>query len=249
MPEENSQPALAALVLIILLLPGFAVADPTRMLRGGYIDFPPLSYTDASGQAAGEGIELTTRIIREAGFDVTWQEYPLGRIYHNFRHNLIDLWPGSSGVPHIQPYTLETPNAPGMQIRLYAFHLEATPAVETMEQIRDKRLILIRGYTYLNKLDRLRETNKDIVVAPNHRSALRLLSLGRGDYLLDFGRPLEEAAKAVHVEGLQRSLLDEWRLALVVSRNLEDAREVVERLDRSFIKNFSTRCESDNTGC
>jgi polar amino acid transport system substrate-binding protein len=219
------------------------------VLRGGYIDFPPLSYTDASGQAAGKGIELTNHIAREAGFEVTWQEYPLGRIYHSFRHNLIDLWPGSSGVPPIQPYTLETPNAPGMQVRLYAYHLDTTPGIETMEQIRNKRLILIRGYTYLNKLDHLRASNKDIVVAPNHRSALRLLSLGRGDYLLDFGRPLEEAAKTVHVEGLQRSLLDEWRLALVVSRSLEDAGKVVKRLDQSFLKNFSARCETDNTNC
>lgn len=249
MPENNSRLALSTLVLIILFLPGFVVAESPRMLRGGYIDFPPLSYTDASGQAAGEGIELTNRIVREAGFEVTWQEYPLGRIYHSFRHNLIDLWPGSSGVPPIQPYTLETPNAPGMEISLYAYHLETTPAIDTMEQIQDKRLILIRGYTYLNKLDHLRQSNKDIVVAPNHRSALRLLSLGRGDYLLDFGRPLEEAAKTVHVEGLQRSLLDTWRLALVVSRNLEDAAEVVERLDQSFLSNFSARCESQNTDC
>jgi polar amino acid transport system substrate-binding protein len=249
MPENNSRLALSTLVLIILFLPGFVVAESPRMLRGGYIDFPPLSYTDASGQAAGEGIELTNRIVREAGFEVTWQEYPLGRVYHSFRHNLIDLWPGSSGVPPIQPYTLETPNAPGMEISLYAYHLETTPAIDTMEQIRNKRLILIRGYTYLNKLDHLRQSNKDIVVAPNHRSALRLLSLGRGDYLLDFGRPLEEAAKTVHVEGLQRSLLDTWRLALVVSRNLEDAAEVVERLDQSFLSNFSARCESQNTDC
>ena len=249
MPENNSRLALSTLVLIILFLPGFVLAESTRVLRGGYIDFPPLSYTDASGQAAGEGIELTNRIAREAGFEVTWQEYPLGRIYHSFRHNLIDLWPGSSGVPPIQPYTLETPNAPGMRIRLYAYHLETTPAIEAMEQIRGKRLILVRGYTYLNKLDRIRQSSEDVVVAPNHRSALRLLALGRGDYLLDFGRPLEEAAKTVKVEGLQRSLLDEWPLALVVSRSLEDAEEVMERLDQSFLKNFSPGCKSQNTDC
>ena len=116
-----------------------------------------------------------------------------------------------------------------------------------MEQIRGKRLILIRGYTYRTNWTGF--ANPAMLWSPLSRSALRLLALGRGDYLLDFGRPLEEAAKTVKVEGLQRSLLDEWPLALVVSRSLEDAEEVMERLDQSFLKNFSARCESQSTDC
>ncbi|MDY6798856.1 MAG: transporter substrate-binding domain-containing protein [Pseudomonadota bacterium] len=249
MPEKNSRLALSTLVLIILFLPGFVSAESPRVLRGGYIDFPPLTYTDASGQAAGEGIELTNRILREASLEVTWQEYPLGRIYHSFRHNLIDLWPGTAGVPSIQPYVLETKDAPGIKVRLYAYHLESVPPIESLEQIRNKRLILIRGYTYLSKLNSLRKANKDIVTAPNHRSALRLLAMGRGDYLLDFGRPLEAAEKTVTIEGLQRSLLDQWRVALVVSKSLEGAGELVEQLDRSFMANFAGQCESETAAC
>lgn len=245
MPEPYRLPVTTVFILVLLLaLPGLSLAEPPQSLRGGYIDFPPLSYTDSSGQAAGEGIELTNRILKEAGFEVTWQEYPLGRIYHSFRHEMIDLWPGSAGVPLIQPYTLETRKAPGMLIQLYAYHLDSTPAIGSLDEIRNKRLILIRGYTYLNKLESLRTYNKDIIIAPNHRSALRLLALNRGDYLLDFGRPLEEAAKTVKVEGLQRSLLDQWRLALVVSRALENADEVVHRLDQTFTEKFSASCEA-----
>ena len=66
MPENNSRLALSTLVLIILFLPGFVLAESTRVLRGGYIDFPPLSYTDASGQAAGEGIELPALPVKRA---------------------------------------------------------------------------------------------------------------------------------------------------------------------------------------
>src|SRR5690606_27878610 len=109
----------------------------------------------------------------------------------------------SSGVPAIKDYTLETREAPGWTLRLYAYYLEPNPAVDAVESIQGKRLILVRGYTYLNKLDKIRESNADVVVAPNHRSALKLLALGRGDYLLGFGRPLEEAAEVVPVSGLQ----------------------------------------------
>lgn len=245
MPINITGPAARILALLFAaVLPSAASpAEPTQVLRAAYIDFPPLSYTDESGKPAGEGIELTQSVAREAGYELEWREYPLGRIYHSFQNGLIDLWPGSSGVPAIQPYTLETRKAPGMSTRLYAYHLEPTPGVQSLEQIQNRRLILIRGYTYLNKLDKLREANQDIVVAPNHRSGLRLLALNRGDYLLDFGRPLEEAAKSVRVENLQRSLLDEWRLALVVSKKLPDAQAVVERLDQAFTRLFSDRCE------
>lgn len=45
-------------------------ADPDVTLRAGYINFPPLTYTDTDGQPAGAVIDLSNALAAEAGYQL-----------------------------------------------------------------------------------------------------------------------------------------------------------------------------------
>ena len=203
-------------------------------LQGAYIDFPPLSYTDDEGRAGGEFIEMTNELMDEAGYTVEWQELPIGRIYRYLRDGDIDLWAGSSGVPYAEPFTVE-PNFQPMTIQLYAFHLPDTPAVDSVSDLLASQLILIRGYTYLGVLDEaIEHSSTRYDLAPSHTSGMRMLSEGRGDYLLDFRSPAMTALEEVDVPGIQRSHITEWAIAHVFSHRTETLDDIIADLEAAW---------------
>lgn len=225
-------PLVAALCLT--LLPMAASAEVDQTLRGAYVDFPPLSYTNEDGQASGDFIELTRELMDEAGYTVEWQELPLGRIYRYLRNGEIDLWAGSSGVPAVAPFTVE-PDFQPTNIHLYAFHLADTPAVDSVRDLLSSKLILMRGYTYLGVLDEaIEDRSTPYDLAPNHISGLRMLREGRGDYLLDFKSPAMKALEEVDVPGIQRSHITEWAIGHVLSHRAENVDRIINDLEAAW---------------
>lgn len=222
----------AGFILASGLLSIQAVADDApRDLRAAYIDFPPLAYTDDQGNPAGDIIRLSEELAASSGLRLIWQKIPVNRIHRNLRNGDIDLWPTSGSLPALQGYTLETQPL-DISIRLCAYSRAPTPALEHLAQLVDRQLILIRGYTYRGELDQvLAKTSKPPVVAPNHIAALELLNRGRGDYLIHFSHPMDEALAEYPVSGLRCDLLATWPLALVVSQQTRDAQGIVDALN------------------
>jgi len=225
---------IAACCLALVSQPLLAQEAGERTLRGAYIDFPPLSYTDDEGRASGEFIEMSNELMEDAGYAVEWQELPIGRIYRYLRDGEIDVWAGSSGVPYAESFTVE-PDFQPMTIQLYAFHLPNTPAVDSVSDLLASQLILIRGYTYLGVLDEAIEhasTRYDL--APNHVSGMRMLREGRGDYLLDFKSPAMTALEEVDVPGIQRSHITEWAITHVFSHRTENLDDIIADLEAAW---------------
>ncbi|WP_167812664.1 substrate-binding periplasmic protein [Marinobacter daqiaonensis] len=210
------------------------MADKRPEIRAAYVEFPPLSYTDNSGEAAGEIVGLAKRLAEHAGYDITWQELPVGRAYLYLEHGIIDLWLGSAGVPKLAPFTLEAAFQPG-NIRLNAYYREDTPPVDSIPDLQGKSLILIRGYTYWQLLDRFREDpNTAITIAPSHRSAIRMLAVKRGDYLINFQSPMDNILSQSPSPDLQYSNLLERPMAFVFSREAPDTDQMVNALNRAW---------------
>lgn len=78
------------------------------VLTAGYIQFPPIAYTDEQGHARGSIIELTNELAAASGYRVDWKSYPINRIYRSLDTGDIDLWPGSPQVPALQDFTVES---------------------------------------------------------------------------------------------------------------------------------------------
>lgn len=222
--------------LAVLCLLAFAFtatqAGPKPTLRTAYVDFPPFKYTGESGNPRGPWVDMTRKVVREAGYRLEWVHLPIARVYLHLRSGQIDLWPGLAGVPELQGAVYETDATP-MRLSLMAYHREGKPPVTSIEALRDEKLVLIQGFTYLGVLDRITEGHNRAEQARTHPSAIGMLLKARGDYLLNYEQPTETAAKAMGVS-LQGSEIYAARGTFVISRKTPGAEQIVRELDAAY---------------
>lgn len=234
MTNRVSAPVTGVVVLLLLLFSSDLLSQERQVIRGAYLDFPPLALTNAAGQPEGTFITLANRLANEAGYDIVWQELPISRVYLYLRHGRIDLWLGSAGVQEIEPFVEEADFYP-MEIRLNAYHRDSTPPVDDIPALEGKRLILIRGYTYWRLLDKFIESpDTPVTLAPDHQSAMRMLAFNRGDYLINFADPMNHILAQSPFEGLQVSPLLNWPLTLIFSRHTENLELVVTDINKAW---------------
>lgn len=221
-----------ALVTGCLATPVDAADRP--VMRGAYIEFPPLAYTTDSGALEGSFIDLVEAIADRAGYDIHWQGLPIERVYLYLKQGEIDFWPGSAGVPELAPFTMETDFFTG-SIRLNAYTREGAEPVLDIDDLRGKSLILIRGYTYFRLLDPLKEDPRThITVAPSHLSAIRMLAFKRGDYLINFQSPMENTLESFPFPGLRHDNLLSWPTTLVFSHKASGSGQMVQDMNRAW---------------
>lgn len=211
-----------------------ALAEGRPVIRGAFIEFPPLAYTTDTGDVEGTFIDLSEEVADRAGYDITWQELPIERVYLYLKQGEIDMWLGSAGVPELAPYTRETDFHTG-SIRLNAYSREGADRISTLDDLQGKSLILIRGYTYWRLLDPLKEDPQTrVTIAPSHLSAIRMLAFKRGDYLINFQSPMDNLLQDFPMPGLQYDNLLKWPLTLIFSREAPDTERMIEALNSAW---------------
>lgn len=226
---------LIASIMLSLLISGTALAEqPPRELRAAFIDFPPYKYKDEEGNAAGPWVDYSEKLAAEAGYRLTWVELPISRVYRHLITGNIDLWPGVAGIPELEGAVLETSLTP-LSLSVTAYHLDDQPAISRLEELRGKELILIGGFTYLGLLDDITsDPSTTVARTPEHGSALRMLSLGRGQYMVNYDEPVNELLADNPIENLRHSPLVKVRGAFIISRKTPGAHEVKQDLEQAF---------------
>lgn len=182
---------IAVLAFAIFARP--VLADPGKStLRIAYTEFPPAEYQNEKGQPAGFFVELTRKVVQEAGYEAEFVYLPVSRVYLYLKNGAIDLFPGLSGVPALKTEVLESwVNV--YPTRLNAWHLEGSEPLTHFDQLEGKTVIVISGYTYGGLLTWLKTAERiKLTEAPNSRAAMEMLKLHRGDYVLDYRETVEE---------------------------------------------------------
>lgn len=239
MPTALWQRVLGALLGLALLVthPGIVRADQQErpVLTAGYIHFPPIAYADEHGNAQGAIIDLTNELAAASGFRIEWKQYPINRIYRYLDSGDIDFWPGSPDIPALRDFTVQS-GALDISVKLCAFALEGTPVIRDMQELAGRDLVLIRGYTYREQLNRVIAGNPHKpIVAPNHTAAMELLLRGRAQYLVSYGHPMQQAMASYPLQGARCDQLDEWPLVYVISLRSPHAEQLADALDNAFV--------------
>jgi len=224
---------LVAGVLFPALLPAADSVDKLPVLRTGFVEFPPFKYVDDNGNASGPWIEMTDKVAAEAGYRVEWVHLPIARVYLYLQSGRIDLWPGVAGIPALQDSVYESTVTP-MEVVLYAFHRNRAEPPDSLEFLVGQPLILINGFSYLGALENLPLRKNDLSYAPGHESALRMLELGRGRYVLDYDEPVKAVQSEFPELDLTGTPIFEARGAFIVSRAHPDAKSVIKKFDEAY---------------
>lgn len=227
------------LLAALAWLPVHAATNPSdsaRRVHVGYYEFPPYSYTDSQGQAAGAGLELTARLLEAAGYQADFRSYPGARLYSGLLDGSVQLWPGAPGKSDLSRHTLETRYRLG-EITLNLYFRPDTPRPRLPDDLKDQGVIQISGYSYWQDVNQwLQDPALNITRhrTSSHTAALEMLQRRRGDYLLDYQTPVDQARRELGLGELPFVELQRLPLKLIISRHAPGAERLRDDLDKAY---------------
>lgn len=211
-------------------------ADTLHPVHVGYYEFPPYCWTDDNGQPRGSLLTLTERLLRHTGYRGVYRSLPGARVYAGLRDGSVQLWAGAGGKPELVGHTLEARNQLG-EINLALYYRKDTPKPKIPDDLAGRGIILISGYSYWKPVnDLLNDPRLGLIThrTSTHSAALEMLQRRRGDFLLDYQQPVEQALQKLGHEALPFIVLQNLQLRLVASRHAEGSAALLEALDRAY---------------
>lgn len=226
---------IARLLVLALTLSSTKLYAKLPEITVGFHDFAPLIYLNEQNQPQGPLYHFTQEILAHAGITGHYREMPSARLYQGLRKGQVQLWLGASGKPELEGYSLETYRPLGT-LKLRLFYLKGRPAPRLPEDLMGKHLITLNGYNYwpATYQQLLAPAHGAIQLrTSSHQAAIELLSIGRGDYLLNYQAPTQYHAQKNELE-LDSLLIDEIPVRFIISAKFAQARTLRERLDNAY---------------
>jgi len=206
------------------------------LVQVGFYEFPPYSYSDEQGRPQGAILQLTARLLEHAGYQAQIRSYPSARLYSALQDGSVQLWPGAPGKLELAGHTLESTTRLG-EIVLNLYFRRDTLMPRLPEDLRGRGLIMITGYTYWPQIN---QWLGDPALAieqhrtSSHTAALQMLQRRRGDFLLDYQTPVDQARQQLGIAELPFIQLQRIPLHLIVSRHAPGAEALRDALDRAY---------------
>jgi polar amino acid transport system substrate-binding protein len=214
-----------------------ALTDDSRpLVQIGYYEFPPYSYTDSRGRPKGAILQLSKRLLEHAGYRAELRSYPSARLYNALQDGSVQVWPGAPGKIELREHTLETHTKLG-EIVLNLYFRRDTLMPRLPDDLKGRGVIMISGYTYWQPVNEM--LNDPQLAVEQHRTgthtaALEMLQRRRGDFLLDYQTPVEQARKRLGMSELPYVELQRIPLKLIVSSKAPGAEALRDALDRAY---------------
>lgn len=184
--------AAGALMAMVASLSYAQTDRESSVVTIAYNEFPPLVHQTQAGEPSGLIIDMTRKVVEEAGYQPEFLFLPISRVYLYLKNGTVDAWPGLTEIPQLEGEVLESWAQP-LTVKLSAWYLEGNPPLNHFDDLNGKTVIVIGGYTYAGLIQWLHESEQIVVTeAPNHRAAIDMLKRHRGDYVLDYHAPVRE---------------------------------------------------------
>lgn len=226
-------------LLWFILLAGYVFCSPAvaddRTYHVGILDFPPYSVIEKSGAYKGIMVDLMEKVLKHAGIPYTVKGFPQKRLFSNLSTGKTDIYMGTKGVPFYQGKVIFSDFAVAeLDLRVYA--RKGTPLIQTIEQLKDKRVIVIMGYGYGGLVRFLKDPVNHITMDPSrtHTLAFRKLKAKRADYVLDYRRPASIAIEDVGIESVQSHSISKLGIYFIVSKKTPGAAGLMERMEKAY---------------
>lgn len=238
MNRDPTMSYLRTLLLSIGLLCTLTLsAEPQPTVTVGYYEFPPLSYTDANGKPQGSGIKLAESMLTELGYNIVFKGLPSARLYAQLIAGEVDLWPGSLGKQELAGHVLES-SIYISEATLALFYHPLTPAPQLPDGLQNKKIILISGYSYWPPVTEWLadpKLNITTVRTSKHEAATAMLLRNRGDYLLNYITPMQEAQQQLGMTEIKLPYvsINSMPLTFIISKKSPYASQLLKGLEEA----------------
>jgi polar amino acid transport system substrate-binding protein len=222
------------IIFLTFLFPNFSQAQTLKM---GYIEFPPVFFTDAQKTPKGIVIDLASKIIPEAGYNFEASSYPIKRLCDYLAKGKLDLWIGLKTLPELKDTTIKG-KSEILKITLNAYTVKKLPDIKTKEDLIYKSIIIIRGFSYGGWINFIKDPKNQIafIETEDHRAAFRMLKAKRADYLLGYENPSKKALKDFKLTNLKQNTISSFGAYFVISKKTPDAENVLLNLENTYKK-------------
>lgn len=214
-----------------------AQSVPTdKTISVGYYEFQPYSWTDENGQPQGSILDLTERLLRHAGYQGEYRSLPGARLYMELKNGSVQLWPGAGGKSELAGHTYEARHSLG-NFNLVLFRREGEPPPKIPTDLRGRSVITISGYSYWKPVNDMLAAHHLGVTrhrTSTHIAALEMLHRNRGDFLLDYQAPVEQARQKLNLPELPYTVLQDIQLRLIASRHASGSQRLIDELDKAY---------------
>jgi polar amino acid transport system substrate-binding protein len=233
-------PQLLCLMLLAALYCGNCIAananDPRPVVQVGFYEFPPYSYSDSQGRPQGAILKLSERLLEHAGYRAQVRSYPSARLYNGLEEGTVHVWPGAAGKVALREHTLES-RTPLGEIVLNLYFRRDTLMPRLPEDLKGRGVIVINGYTYWQGINQILEDPALAIQqhrTGTHTAALEMLQRRRGDFLLDYQTPVDQARTRLGMSELPYIELQRIPTKWIVSRHAPGAEALRDALDRAY---------------
>jgi polar amino acid transport system substrate-binding protein len=187
--------------------------------------------TDEKGILKNPLLEFAATLFSQA--DMKWHSapYPVKRLFSNLKNGI------SNFAILVRATSLKEccifSKAPVTSTELRVYRLNDTAPIQSMDDLKGKRVITILGYSYgtLGRFIRDEAHQIKLFNAPNHHSAFAMLSHKRAEYLLNYTGPSMDVLSDNPIDGVQDHILSQLDVYLVLNKNYPDAQRVMDRLE------------------
>ncbi len=209
----------------------------TDILKVGYHEYPPLTYTDKDGNIKGEVHEIVKKTLDKAGFQYQIKTYPAKRLYEYLKSGEIDLWPGVKYIPELKKLTI-TAKPIFKTINMCIFCLDKTPMIKKKEDLKSKTVILTRGFTYITWGAWIRDIANQVhfIETDSHERSFHLLDKKKADYLLTYKAIANNIIKKLNLkkEHFKYKCLSKWDLYFVFSNKTKNVKQLIKKIEIAY---------------
>jgi len=223
-------------LFVFSIMSPYAVAK-TKILRLGYIEFHPYFYTNGQGNPEGIFIDIAEKVFREAGFRLEAVQLPTKRMAAYLGDGEIDVWMGLKTLPEFEGKAY-LGNSVLAELVLRAYMIGEKPYLHIKEDLKNKKIIVLRGYSYGGWIHYLKypSNNIELLKADSHQAAFQMLNAGRADYVLDYRRPSEVVLQQTDITDIRFSDMAAFPCFFVVSKKLPQGQIILDLLEHAFQK-------------
>lgn len=207
---------------------------PFPKVRVSYLDFPPFTYTNESGRAAGTVNELTRQVLTAADIPHEFLEFPPKRIVRYMRTGEVDGFQGMA--PSLADGTVLISKTELEPLQLMLYHLPGTPPKDRYEDLKGASVVTLLGYAYGPAGVFLEDPENQISNLQVHgrESAIAVLERGRADYFLDYRAAATLELGEERLQKLVQCHLLTMATHWVVRKSHLRAEQLIEVLDTTY---------------
>lgn len=203
----------------------------------GILDFPPFYVVTSESNVSGSLTEIVKKTLDKAGINYTITGLPPKRLYKNLAEGYVHIWMGIKGVPDYDEHVLYS-KTQTMTIDICVYTLEDKSPIRSLEDLKGKKLLTLRGYGYGGISKFLDDPINKVTVdaTDGHELAFKKLLKGRSEYLLEYKQPAEVTIAKEKITGLKRYDLKSIPLQFMVSKKAPDAENLLKKIDTAYLK-------------